>query len=292
MTTVGCGGIRVSASSARQIRVIRAMSTFPIETIRHSTAHLLAAAVMQLWPKSRLGVGPVVEHGFYYDLDIRDREGNPVRLSPDNLPKIAKRMREIIARKEDFRREEMPIDAAIEFFTARGQTFKAELLAALRKHGTTAVRPEESQDVGEEGSGVRGQVSDISLYYTGEKFVDLCRGPHVSSTADLGAFALTKIAGAYWRGKEENPQLQRVYGFAFATQEELDRHLTMLAEAEKRDHRKLGEELDLFVLSPLVGPGLPLFTPRGTLIREELERFVWELEQPHGYQRVRIPHIT
>jgi len=247
---------------------------------------------MQLWSKSRLGVGPVIEHGFYYDLDVRDKDGNVVRLTPNHLPKIEKRMRELISRKEPFRREEMPIDAAIEFFTARGQTFKAELLAALRKHGTTAVRPEESQDVSGEGSGVRGQVSNVSLYYTGEKFVDLCRGPHVGSTADLGAFALTKIAGAYWRGKEENPQLQRVYGLAFATQEELDAHLKMLAEAEKRDHRKLGEELDLFVLSPLVGPGLPLFTPRGTLIREELERFVWELEQPHGYQRVRIPHIT
>jgi len=261
------------------------MPSYPIETIRHSTAHLLAAAVSELWPKSRFGVGPVVEHGFYYDLDPRDKEGNPMRLTPDHLPKIEKRMREIIARKEAFRREEMPIDAAIEFFTSRGQTFKAELLAALRKHGTTAVRPEEVQDVGD-------QPTHASVYYTGEKFVDLCRGPHVAATSDLGAFKLTKIAGAYWRGKEENPQLQRVYGFAFATQPELDAHVTMIAEAEKRDHRKLGEELDLFVLSPLVGPGLPLFTPRGTLIREELERFVWELEQPHGYQRVRIPHIT
>ncbi|MBI4434629.1 threonine--tRNA ligase, partial [Candidatus Uhrbacteria bacterium] len=223
------------------------MPSFPVETIRHSTAHLLAEAVMQLWPKSRLGVGPVVEHGFYYDLDVRDKDGNVVRLTPNHLMRIEKRMREIIARKESFRREEMPIDQAIGFFRERGQDFKVELLTALKEKGTTAVRPEEQQDVGE--SQISNLKSQISIYHTGEKFVDLCRGPHVGSTADLGAFALTKIAGAYWRGKETNPQLQRVYGLAFATKEELDAHVTMLAEAEKRDHRKLGEELDLFVLS-------------------------------------------
>lgn len=258
---------------------------YPVETIRHSTAHLLAEAVVGLWPKTRLGVGPVVEHGFYYDLDVLDKDGNPVRLTPNHLLRIEKRMREIISRKEAFRREELPIDQAIQFFRERGQDFKVELLTTLKEKGTTSVRPEEQQDVG-------GKPDQASVYWTGEKFVDLCRGPHVDSTTDLGAFALTKIAGAYWRGKDTNPQLQRIYGFAFASQVELDAHVVMLAEAEKRDHRKLGEELDLFVFSPLVGPGLPLFTPRGTLIREELERFVWELEQPHGYQRVHIPHIT
>jgi threonyl-tRNA synthetase len=261
------------------------MSQYPVETIRHSTAHLLAAAVLELWPKTRLGVGPVIEHGFYYDLEPRDGQGNPVRLTPDHFPKIAKRMRELIARKYAFRREEMPIDATIPFFTERGQDFKAELLRDLKEKGTTAVRPDEAQDVGE-------KPSVASIYWTGEKFADLCRGPHVGSTADLGAFMLTKIAGAYWRGKETNPQLQRIYGFAFASQAELDAHVAMLAEAAQRDHRKLGEELDLFTFSPLVGPGLPLFTPRGTLIRELLEQFVWDLERPHGYQRVRIPHLT
>jgi threonyl-tRNA synthetase len=276
---------------------------FPIETIRHSTAHLLAEAVVSLWPKTRLGVGPVVEHGFYYDLDVRDGQGNAVRLTPDHLPKVEKRMRELIARKEPFRREEMPLDQAIAFFRERGQDFKVELLRDLKEKGTTAVRPEEAQDIAVDsptsprlrGTSRQSTVDSsrvASVYYTGDKFVDLCRGPHVASTADLGTFKLTTIAGAYWRGKETNPQLQRIYGFAFASQAELDAHLTMLAEAERRDHRKLGDELDLFVFSPLVGPGLPLFTPRGNLIREALEEFVCALEQPHGYQRVRIPHIT
>ncbi|MDO8463503.1 MAG: threonine--tRNA ligase, partial [bacterium] len=256
-----------------------------IETIRHSTAHLLAAAVMELYPKTRLGVGPVIEHGFYYDLDVRDANGDSVRLSPDGLPAIAEKMREIIARGDAFRREEMPIADAVRFFNARGQEFKSELLRDLQERGTTAVRAEEQQDLGE-----RPDV--VSVYHTGADFADLCRGPHVASAKELGVFSLTKLAGAYWRGKEENPQLQRIYGVAFLTQEELDAHLTMLVEAERRDHKKLGKELDLFVFSPLVGPGLPMLTPRGTTMRNALTDFVWDLERPYGYEQVWIPHIT
>lgn len=256
-----------------------------VETIRHSTAHLLAAAVMERWPKTRLGVGPVIEHGFYYDLDVRDADGSAVRLSPDDLSELDEAMRAIIARGEVFRREEMPLDAAISFFRERAQDFKVELLMALKEKGTTAVKPEEQQDVGD-------KLDRASVYYTGEHFVDLCRGPHVGSTKDLGAFKLTKLSGAYWRGKDTNPQLQRVYGVAFASQEELDAHLTMLAEAEKRDHKKLGPQCDLFVYSDLVGGGLPLWTPRGALVRDLLSSFVWELRKARGYQRVEIPHIT
>ncbi|MBI2483089.1 threonine--tRNA ligase [Candidatus Uhrbacteria bacterium] len=261
------------------------MPNASVETIRHSTAHLLAAAAIQLWPKTRLGVGPVVEHGFYYDMDVRDAEGQPVRLAPEDLAQLEGTMRSLIARGDAFRRVEMSMEEAITFFQERGQDFKVELLTDLRTKGTTAVRPEEQRELSE--------VPDVvSVYWTGDQFVDLCRGPHVDTVRDLGAFALTSIAGAYWRGKDTNPQLQRIYGLAFATPEELAAHQQMLAEAEKRDHKKLGPQLDLFVFSELVGSGLPLWTPKGAMIRTLLESFVWELRKARGYQRVEIPHIT
>lgn len=253
--------------------------TFPIETIRHSTAHLMAAAVTQLFPETKLGVGPAIEHGFFYDLAL------PRALTPQDLLKIEKRMREIISRKEPYVREDMPIDQAITLFAEMGQTFKVELLKSLKEKGTTKVRPEESGDVD------AAHPDTVSVYRTG-KFLDLCRGPHVDTTKDLGVFKLTKIAGAYWRGDEKNPQLTRVYGLVFATQEELDAHLHMLEEAERRDHRKLGAELDLICFSPLVGSGLPLFTPRGALLRRSLEDFVFSLQTKYGFERVWIPHIT
>ncbi len=252
---------------------------FPIDTVRHSTAHLLAAAVMELYPGTKLGVGPVVEHGFFYDLQT------PQPITAGDLPRIEKRMRKIAERGEAYAREEMPLDQAIAFFTEMGQPYKVELLTDLKEKGTTKIKAEEAQDV----DAARPDVA--SVYRTG-KFVDLCRGPHVATTRDLGAFSLTKVAGAYWRGDEKNPQLTRIYGLAFATQEELDAHRKMLEEAEKRDHRKLGAELDLFVYSPLVGSGLPLFTPRGTMLRRALEEFVASLQTKYGYKRVWIPHIT
>jgi threonyl-tRNA synthetase len=172
----------------------------------------------------------------------------------------------------------------------RGQQFKVELLTLLKEKGSTAVAKETGDDdLVAEGAGA-GQTT-VSFYQTGD-FVDLCRGPHVETTNQIGAFKLTTVAGAYWRGDEKNPQLQRVYGLCFATQEELDRHLAMLEEAKRRDHRRLGQELDLFAFSDLVGPGLPLFTPKGTLIRRLLEDFVQGLQEPLGYTRVAIPHIT
>lgn len=255
------------------------MSHTPIETMRHSAAHLLAAAVLELYPEAKLGVGPVIEHGFFYDLLL----SKP--LTVQDLPKIEKRMREIQKRNEAFRREEMPIDEAIKFFKERGQTFKGELLKDLKTRGTTAIRAEESQDLDPK------HAAQVSVYWTG-KFVDLCRGPHVNSTREIGHFKLTKVAGAYWRGNEKNAQLSRIYGVAFPTAEELAAHLHMLAEAERRDHKKLGPELDLFTFSDLVGGGLPLWTPRGTLVRHLLDQFVWELRSKRGYERVEIPHIT
>ncbi|MBI4281372.1 threonine--tRNA ligase, partial [Candidatus Uhrbacteria bacterium] len=252
---------------------------YTIETIRHSTAHLLAAAVQELWPQAKLGVGPVIEHGFYYDFDL------PTRLTEKNFQKIEKQMRAIIARKTAFTREEMPIDAAIVFFEKKNQPYKMELLRDLKTKGTTAVRPEETQEFNAE------KPTQTSVYHTG-KFVDLCRGPHVADTSALGVFKLMRVAGAYWRGNEKNPQLQRVYGIAFATQKELDDHCAMLVEAEKRDHRKLGQELELFTFDDMVGKGLPLWLPNGTLLKDCVEDLAKREEAKDGYLRVSTPHLA
>ena len=251
----------------------------PIDAMRHSTAHLLAAAVSELFPGTKFGVGPVIENGFYYDMKTT------TPLSTDDLQKVEDKMREIAGRNLPYVRREMSIDEAIAYFEGLGQTYKVELLTDLKTRGTTNLKEEELQDFDAAAPMV------ATVYETGA-FVDLCRGPHVASTKDIGAFKLTKLAGAYWRGKAENDQMTRVYGLAFATQAEIDEHLVWLEEAEKRDHRKLGKELGLFVFSDLVGPGLPLWTPKGTVMREVLNDFVWSLRKPYRYQKVTIPHIT
>lgn len=255
------------------------MTSFPIETIRHSIAHILAAAVLELYPGTRLGVGPVIENGFFYDMDL------PKPISAQDLLKIEKRMQQIINRNEEFVREEMPLDEAIEFFKKQGQIYKVELLSDLKTKGTTKIKPEESQDVNPEKPSV------ASVYRTG-KFVDLCRGPHVARSKDVGVFKLTKIAGAYWRGSEKNKQLTRVYGLAFNTKEELDTYLALLEEAEKRDHRKIGTDQELFMISPEVGMGLPLFLPNGAFIRRKMEDLVQRFEEKQGYKYVWTPHIA
>ncbi len=251
----------------------------PIETRRHSAAHVMAAAIKRLFPEAKLGVGPVVENGFYYDININ----RPV--TNDDLKAIEKEMRRIVSENPVFTREELSIDEAIKLFQEMGQVYKVELLTDLKTKGTTKVSAEEAQDVDPKNVGV------ASIYRTGD-FVDLCRGPHVTEAKEIGVYKLTKVAGAYWRGKDTNPQVQRIYGLCFATKEELEAYELMVAEAEKRDHRKLGAELDLFTFSPLVGAGLPLFTSKGVIVRQLLTDFVWELMKPYGYQRVWIPHIT
>jgi threonyl-tRNA synthetase len=251
----------------------------PLDTMRHSAAHVLAAAVLELHPEAKLGVGPVIENGFFYDIEL-DKP-----LTTLDLQKLEKRMKEIIKRGNDFVREELPLEEAIAMFKAAGQKYKVELLEALKTKGTTAITEEEAGDID------AGKKDTASVYRTG-KFVDLCRGPHVKNAKEIGAIKLRSIAGAYWRGDEKNPQLQRVYGTAFATEKELADWLVMLEEIEKRDHRKIGAELDLFAFSPLVGPGLPLFTPRGTIVRRELELFVTSIQEKYGFQKVWIPHIT
>ncbi len=253
---------------------------YPIEIRRHSAAHVMAAAVKRLFPEAKLGVGPVIENGFYYDIDI----ARPV--TKDDVKDIAKEMRKIQRENPAFTRMEVSLDEAIKLFQDMGQTYKVELLNDLKTKGTTKVNAEEAQDVDPQNVGM------VTIYRTGE-FTDLCRGPHVTEAKEIGeGWKLTKIAGAYWRGKDTNPQMQRIYGLCFDTMAELEAYEVMLVEAEKRDHRKLGKELGLFIFSDLVGPGLPLWTPRGTVIRELLNDFVWSLRKPYGYERVTIPHIT
>jgi threonyl-tRNA synthetase len=249
-----------------------------IEMMRHSCAHLVAAAIQKLYPEAKFGVGPVVENGFYYDIDV------PGNISEDDLKKIEKQARKMQAQSLEFVRQNLPIDEAILFFAEKNQEYKVELLKDLKERGTTKMSGEELQDLGD-------SVENVSLYTTGN-FVDLCRGPHVEKSKDVGAFKLTKLAGAYWRGDDKNAQLQRVYGVCFATKEELKEYFRMMEEAEKRDHRKIGKELDLFTFSDLVGAGLPLFTEKGTTIREELVKFVWSLMEPYNYAKVTIPHIA
>ena len=270
------------------------MTDEQLYAMRHSLAHITAQAVQHLWPDAKFGVGPAIDNGFYYDIDLGE-----IKISDSDFKKIEKEMRGIINRDYTFERSEKPIDTALEWAKEAKQPYKVELLNDLKREGTTLARELDASMMGMElPAGISGSahapvqsVVDVSFYTDGD-FTDLCRGPHVESTGKVGAFKLMRVAGAYWRGNEKNAQMQRLYGVAFATKEELDSHLTMLEEAKKRDHRKLGVELDLFTFSPLVGSGLPLFTPRGTVLREELTNFVEGLRKAAGFERVSIPHIT
>jgi threonyl-tRNA synthetase len=252
--------------------------------MRHSLAHITANAVQHLWPEAKFGVGPVVEHGYYYDIDLGEN-----KLSEDDFERIEAEMRQIIATDEPFERFETSVIEAIEWARDNDQPYKGELLNDLKREGTTAKK---DLDVAQLGlASDSSQVESVSFYRNGD-FTDLCRGPHVESTGKVGAFKLMRVSGAYWRGNEKNAQMQRIYGVAFATDKEVRQHLAMLEEAKKRDHRRLGQELDLFVFSELVGSGLPMFTPRGTVLREEIAAFSNELRQRHGFQKVWTPHIT
>lgn len=256
-----------------------------LHAMRHSLAHIMATAITRLWPSVKLGIGPVVEHGFYYDVDL-----GAIKLSEDDFARIEAEMKKVIAEDQAFERFTMPVDEAIVWAQTKNQTYKEELLNDLKRAGTTIAKDLNTEELGTVASG-ESQVDEVSFYRNGD-FTDLCRGPHVESTGKVGAFKLLRVSGAYWRGKEDNAQMQRIYGVAFKTEKELRQHLAMLEEAKKRDHRKLGQELDLFVVSDLVGAGLPLFTPRGTVLREELARFSNELREQSDFQKVFSPHIT
>lgn len=261
------------------------MNDEQLYAMRHSLAHIMAQAVQHLWPQAKFGVGPVVENGFYYDIDIPE-----AKISEADFKKIEKEMRAIINKDYPFERSEKQVDEALGWAKEGKQPYKEELLNDLKRAGTTIAK---DLDVNELGLVTDGDsaIENVSFYTDGD-FTDLCRGPHAESTGKVGAFKLMRVAGAYWRGKETNPQMQRLYGMAFATDEELKNYLEMLEEAKKRDHRKLGEELQLFAFSEDVGKGLPLMMPRGSIVKNLLSRYMRQLEEERGYQYVDTPVIT
>ncbi|MEK7067361.1 MAG: threonine--tRNA ligase [Patescibacteria group bacterium] len=246
-----------------------------LDSIRHSLAHLLAMAVLKKFPNAQLGIGPVIENGFYYDFKL------PAPISNDDLPEFEKSMRELIIKKFNFFGKKVTPLQAKKLF--QNQPFKIDLIKEFSKEKKQltvyATCPPE----------IRNWKLEI-----GNCFIDLCRGGHTDTTSEINpdAFKLTHIAGAYWRGDEKNPQLTRIYGIAFRTKEELEKHVWQLEEAKKRDHRVLGERLKLFTFAPEVGPGLPLWLPNGTIIRDEIEQYAKEVEKSLGYKRVATPHIA
>ena len=230
---------------------------------RHSLAHVLAMAVLQAYPEAKLTLGPAIDTGFYYDIDFGANKP-----TDENLKELTKAMQKIVRKGATFSHKEVSKDEALTHFD--NNPYKTELIKEIAEKG------------------------EIITLYTTDWFTDLCRGGHVNDLKDIDpeSFKLEKIAGAYWRGDEKNPMLTRIYGLAFETKDELDAYITQQEEAKKRDHRKLGKELGLFIFSDLIGAGLPLWTPKGTIIREELQDFVWSLRKARGYGKVVIPHIT
>ena len=238
--------------------------------MRHTLSHVLAAALVEMYPGVQFGVGPATATGFYYDIDlseVKDAEGNVMKITDADLPKIQKKMYSIINKKFDLVYSEKSREEALAWAKENHQKYKVELIEDLPESET------------------------ISFYQLGD-FTDLCKGPHVENTGKVGAFKLIKVAGAYWRGDEKREMLTRIYGVAFETEEELKEYLQRLEEAKARDHRKLGKELDLFSFSELVGAGLPLFSPRGTVLRDVLTNYSLSLRARHGFERVWTPHIT
>jgi len=233
-----------------------------LATMRHSTAHLVAKAVQRLYPGSALGIGPVIQDGFYYDIDVAGAQ-----LSTDDLPAIEDEIRRLIAADEPFTRREITRDVAIQESRDRNERYKLEIIESVPSDET------------------------LSFYDTGSDWTDLCRGPHVPSTGAIGPFKLLSVAGAYWRGDEKRPMLQRIYGTTWNTQEELDQYLWRLEEAKRRDHRRLGRELDLFSISEDVGPGLILWHPKGAIVRVEAEDFTRKALMANGYDWVFSPHV-
>ena len=241
--------------------------------IRHSAAHVMAQAVVEMFPEAKYTIGPPVENGFYYDFDL------PRNLTPEDLEQIEKRMRQIVQGKHEFKKKVISAEEAKQVFA--DQPYKLELIEGLEKGGM------------DEYGNLLKEKPEISIYQH-DSFVDLCRGPHVQSTKEIrqDAFKLMSIAGAYWRGDEKNKQLQRIYGTAWENAQQLKDYLWQLEEAKKRDHRKLGKDLEIFIFDDEVGPGLPLWLPNGGVIIEELEKLAKEMEERAGYLRVRTPNLT
>ena len=254
------------------IEILTPQSAAGREILRHSTAHVLAQAVTRLWPGAHFAIGPVIDDGFYYDFELP----NGARFSDDDLERIEGVMREIIAEDQPFIRNELDIESGLTAFA--DQPFKQEIIERVASGGFEVDAASDS--------------SIVSTYKNSDEFTDLCRGPHVPSTSRLGHFKLMRVAGAYWRGDEKRPQLQRIYGTAFETKEALAQHLFQLEEAEKRDHRKLGRELDLFSFPDELGSGLAVFHPRGGTIRRVMEEYSRKRHVEEGYEFVYTPHVT
>ena len=261
------------------------MENDKLNTMRHSLAHIMAAAIQKIWPDAKFGVGPAVKNGFYYDIDLGDTQ-----MSEQDFKKVEKEMRHIINQAQAFGKSSMSIDDALNWAQENHQPYKQELLNDLKRSGTTVAKDIDPSQLGLESSS-DSAVNSVT-FYTNGNFTDLCRGPHVEDTSKVGAFKIERVAGAYWRGNEKNSQMQRIYGVAFETQEELTQYLKMVEQAKMRDHRKLGKELDLYTTSQLVGVGLPLFTPRGTVLRELVAQYSNQLRQRYGFEKVWSPHIT
>ena len=242
------------------------------EVLRHSTAHVLAQAVLRLWPGAKYAIGPVIENGFYYDFELPDG----ARFSDDDLDRVEAEMRSIMAEDQPFIRHEHAIEEGLEIFA--DQPFKREIIEAVE-----AGADEVDADAGG---------SLVSTYWNSDSFTDLCRGPHVPSTSRLGHFKLMRVAGAYWRGDEKKEQLQRIYGTAWESAKALAAYLHQLEEAERRDHRKFGAELDLFSFPDEIGPGLAIFHPKGGTIRRLMEDYSRQRHVESGYEFVNSPHIT
>lgn len=241
-----------------------------VDRMRHTLSHVMATVLTEMYPGIQFGVGPAIKDGFYYDVDlskVKAKNGEVVKISDADLSKIEKKMREVIARGFKMQYSEKSRAEALDWAKQNGQDFKIELINEL---------PE-------------GEV--ISFYQLGD-FTDLCKGPHIESNKEVGAFKLMRVAGAYWQGDENKPMLTRIYGVAFETEDELKEYLEKIEEAKARDHRKLGKELDLFCFSDLVGAGLPLFSPRGTILREMMSEYSLSLRGVSGFEKVWTPHIT
>ena len=251
----------ISIASDASVSLYTGSSDEGHEVLLHSTAHLMAQAVKSLWPKSQVTIGPAIENRFYYDFDI---DGT---FSPEDLEKIENKMRELSKANLPVSRQKLSRNEAIKLFKGMGEDYKVEIIEQI-----------DSAD-------------NISAYSQGD-FIDLCRGPHVPSTGKIKHFKLLSSSGAYWRGDEKNKMLQRIYGTVFSTKKELKEYLIFLEEAKKRDHRKLGKELEIYTFDDEVGPGLPLWLPNGGIIIDELEALAKKIETRHGYQRVRTPHLT
>ncbi len=237
-----------------------------LEKTRHSLSHIMALAVSNIWPEVKLGIGPSVDNGFYYDFDFGDK-----KITNEDLEKIENEMKKIIEKDLKFEESEINIEEAIKKEKENNQNYKVELLKDLKSEG-----------------------EDKVSYYKLDNFEDLCKGPHLKSSGQIkkDSFKIAKISGAYWRGSEDNQMLTRIYGYAFESKEKLNQYLEFLKEAEKRDHRKIGKDLDLFCFSDLIGSGLPLFTPRGTILIDELQKKIEKICKGYGFQKIRTPHLA